>query len=286
MSSQSLDAFLKSKAAEFAKGPVALVFAEDDVGLSSTIRHHARLGFKNIILLARADTVLPEDCAEMCHHVENDPFNGLAVHEAVNKLNDAFVGRWLYYCYNAEYLHFPFCEDRSILELITFIGEERRSSAFTYVVDLYTVDLDNNPNGFSLENAHLDSSGYYALTRWKDGHVMDRQLSIYGGLKWRFEEHLPWTKRRIDRIALFEARKGLVMGEDQRFNDEEYNTYECPWHHSPTISICSFRTAKYLKSNPGSTFDVEGFTWAKSEQFHWNSQQLMDLGLMEPGQWF
>ena len=115
---------------------------------------------------------------------------------------------------------------------------------------------------------------------------MERQLSIYGGLKWRFEEHLPWAKRRIDRVALFCAKAGLQMDAEQMFNDEEYNTYQCPWHHSVTIAICSFRTAKYLKSNPGSTFEVNSFAWSKSQKFHWNSQQLMDLGLMEPGQWF
>ncbi len=286
MTAPSLDAFLKARKADLPKGPIAIIFAEDEVGIGSTIRHHARIGFANILLLARDDMVLPQDCQDICHQIANDPFNEIPLNVAVNKVNEAFAGRWIYYCYNAEYLHFPFCEDRSIGELITFITEERRASAFTYVVDLYAADLDNNPDGYSLETAHLDSSGYYALTRWKDGDVMDRQLSIYGGLKWRFEEHLPWTKRRIDRVALFEARKGLEMDGGQLFNDEEYNTFECPWHYSVTIAVCSFRTAKYLKSNPGSTFDVDSFSWAKSEKFHWNSQQLMDLGLMEPGQWF
>lgn len=286
MKAPSLDAFLKKQGGSLPKGPVALVFAEDEIGLGSTLRHHARIGFENILLLARDDVVLPTDCVDLCHHIVNDPFNQDSLTTVVNKAIAALPGRWLYYCYNGEYLHFPFCENRSVSELITFITEERRNSAFTYVIDLYAADLDNNPYGYSLENAHLDSSGYYALTRWKDGGVMDRQLSIYGGLKWRFEEHLPWTKRRIDRVALFQAQSGLQLDEDQMFNVEEYNTYQCPWHHSVTIAICSFRTAKYLKSNPGSTFDVESFAWAKSEKFHWNSQQLMDLGLMEPGQWF
>lgn len=286
MTAPSLDAFLKAQKASLPTGPIAMNFAEDDVGLGSTIRHHARIGFTNILLLARPDTVLPTDCQELCHLIANDPFNDIPLNQAVTKVNDAFEGHWVYYCYNAEYLHFPFCETRSIGELITFITEERRASAFTYVVDLYASDLDTNPYGYSLENAHLGSSGYYALTRWKDGDVMDRQLSIYGGLKWRFEEHLPWTKRRIDRVALFEARKGLVLDENQLFNEKEYNTFQCPWHNSVTIAVCSFRTAKYLKSNPGSTFDVDSFAWAKSEKFHWNNQQLMDLGLMEPGQWF
>ncbi|WP_069298833.1 glycosyltransferase family 2 protein [Neptunicoccus sediminis] len=286
MKADSLEIFLRKQADTLLKGPVALIFAEDEIGLGATLRHHARIGFENIILLARKDTVLPADCVPLCHHVENDPATQETLVSAVNKAITALEGRWLYYCYNGEYLHFPFCETRSINELITFITEERRSSAFTYVIDLYAADLDNNPYGYSLEDAHLDSSGYYALNRWKDGQVMERQLSIYGGLKWRFEEHLPWAKRRIDRVALFCAKAGLQIDGDQLFNDEEYNTYQCPWHHSVTIAICSFRTAKYLKSNPGSTFEVNSFAWSKSQKFRWNSQQLMDLGLMEPGQWF
>jgi hypothetical protein len=48
----------------------------------------------------------------------------------------------------------------------------------------------------------------------------------------------------------------------------------------------SFRTAKALRSNAGSMFDIRDFRWHNSVRFEWHSQQLMDLGLMEPGQWF
>ena len=286
MAHPSLAEFLKNAEATLVPGPVALIFAEDDVGLGPTIRHHSRLGFDNILLLAGAETELPPDCQEICHRLAFEPLGPIETHEAVNLTIDALPGRWLYYCYNAEFLHFPFCETRSVTELVTFITEERRANAFTYIIDLYSDDLEANPFGYSLENAHLDSSGYYALTRWTEDGPADRQLSIYGGLKWRFEEHLPFQKRRIDRVALFQARKGLTMTPDHLLSDPEMNTYQCPWHHSVTVAICSFRTAKYLKSNPGSTFAIETFSWAMSEKFHWNSQQLMDLGLMEPGQWF
>jgi hypothetical protein len=33
-------------------------------------------------------------------------------------------------------------------------------------------------------------------------------------------------------------------------------------------------------------FDITTFTWRNSVPFEWQSQQLFDLGLMEPGQWF
>ena len=279
----SLETFLKTNSApELPDGPVAMIFVEDEVGVGSSIRHHARLGFENILLLGRDELNLPVDCQQLCHRIECD----LPVEAAVNKIIEAYAGRWIYYCYNAEYLHFPFCENRSIEELIAFVQEERRQATFTYVVDLYADDLEANLLGYSLESAQLDSSGYYALTRLRDGEVMERQLNIYGGLKWRFEEHLPRLKRRIDRVCLFEAQKGLQMDADFLFNIEEYNTFECPWHNSTSVAICSFRTAKYLKSNPGSTFEIDTFKWSKSEKFHWNSRQLMDLGLMEPGQWF
>jgi len=66
----------------------------------------------------------------------------------------------------------------------------------------------------SLDSAHLDRAGYYALARMPDGKIKDRQLDFYGGLRWRFEEHVPWTRRKIDRVGLFKAKKGLELLED------------------------------------------------------------------------
>ena len=60
----------------------------------------------------------------------------------------------------------------------------------TYIVDLYADDLDANHDAVSLERAHLDRSGYYALARpdpANHGHPKERQLDFYGGLHWRYE---------------------------------------------------------------------------------------------------
>ena len=53
-----------------------------------------------------------------------------------------------------------------------------------------------------------------------------------------------------------------------------------------TAAIASFRAAKALATNPGSREAIGSFRWRNSEPFQWKAQQLMDLGLMEPGQWF
>ena len=93
-------------------------------------------------------------------------------------------------------------------------------------------------------------------------------------------------KRRIDRISLFKAKPGVRLLPDFTLTDDEMNTSSCKWHHNLTAAICSFRTAKALRSNPGSRHAIPTFRWPNSVRFDWHSRQLMDLGLMEPGQWF
>jgi hypothetical protein len=157
------------------------------------------------------------------------------------------------------------------------------------VVDLYAGDLDRHPRAVSRDEALLDRLGYYALARGDAANQWapkDRQMDFFGGLRWRFEEHVPWDRRRIDRIGIFRAKPGLVLNADHTFSDEEYNTFACPWHNNLTAAICSFRTAKALRTNPGSRYDIPTFRWRNSVPFQWHSQQLLDLGLMEPGQWF
>ncbi|WP_425597734.1 hypothetical protein [Thalassorhabdomicrobium marinisediminis] len=282
-----LSSFLTAGVPVLTKGPVALIFAEDEVALDATIRHHLAAGFRHTVVFAMPEFAIAEDVADRIIRVSYSLQTPDALEMAMNSTMKAAGDIWFYYCFNAEFLFYPFSEHRSVGEMITFNVEERRDTILTYVVDLYTGDLWQHPNAVCLEDAHLDKTGYYALAR-KDrwNNVLDRQLDFFGGLRWRFEEHIPAPRRRIDRVALFRNKPGLVFRSDHTFNDPEYNTYACPWHHNLTAAICSFRTAKALKRNPGSTFDIETFKWHNSTPFEWHSQQLLDLGLIEPGQWF
>ncbi len=272
-----------------AKGPIALVFVEDDTEIDTTLRHHHDAGFRALVVFMPAEFTLPDDVAEQTMRVDFDLSRGDSAFAAVNAVIKMAPGEWLYYCYNAEYLFYPFCETRTVGEMLAYHSEERRDAMLTYVIDLYAGDLDAHPSAVSLEDAHIDKSGYYALARLdpnNHNHPKERQLDFFGGLRWRYEEHIPAPRRKIDRIALFRAKPGLTLREDHTFNDEEYNTYACPWHNNLTAAIVSFRTAKALKRNPGSTFDIPTFKWHNSTPFEWHSRQLLDLGLMEPGQWF
>ncbi len=284
----SQSAFLSAAPTALAKGPVAVLLVEDLIEVESTIRHHLKAGFQALVVYAPEALVLPEDLAAKIHRIPWNMHRPRALLNAVNPLIAAApAGTWMYYGYNAEYLFHPFCETRNVQELLAFHTEERRSAMLAYVVDLYAPDLQAAPNAVDLANAMLDRSGYYALARYDDDHQpRERQLDFFGGLRWRFDEHIPAARRKIDRIALFRTAPGLMLRADHTLSDEEMNTYACPWHHNLTAAIASFRVAKALKYNPGSTYDIPSFRWYNSVPFTWHSQQLMDLGLMEPGQWF
>ncbi len=297
MQAQSLDSVLSDHGAVLRRGPVAMIFAEDAVEVGSTLAHWRRLGFAAVLLFAPPALRLPPGAGEaaprpgrrlgQAFRIDLDTSDPGLPFAVVNRLIAALPGVWLSYAYNAEYLFYPFCETRSVGEMLAFHAEERREAMLTYTVDLYAADLTRAPNAVSLEDAHLDRSGYYALARTDAaGHPRERQLDFFGGLRWRFEEHVPAHRRRIDRIALFRAKPGLTLRPDHTLSDEEMNTFSCPWHHNLTAAICSFRVAKALRLNPGSRDAIRSFRWHGSERFRWHSQQLMDLGLMEPGQWF
>lgn len=284
----NLKSFASSVEAVPKKGPVAIVLVEDDVEVATTLRHHQQAGFLHLIAFMPSSFDLPRDLQDSVIRIDYDVTAEGAAEAAVNGVINAVPsGTWMFYCYNAEYLFHPFCETRTVGEMLAFQTEERRDAMLTYVVDLYADDLHACPNAVSLERAHLDRSGYYALARpGVNGHPKERQLDFFGGLRWRYEEHVPAARRKIDRISLFKTKPKLKLLPDHTFNDEEYNTYACKWHHNITAAICSFRTAKALKLNPGSTFDIDTLTWHNSAPFEWHSRQLLDLGLMESGQWF
>ncbi|MFZ1345920.1 MAG: fasciclin domain-containing protein, partial [Tabrizicola sp.] len=41
----------------------------------------------------------------------------------------------------------------------------------------------------------------------------------------------------------------------------------CHWHHNLTAAVCSFRTAKALRTNPGSRHAIPTFLWPNSVKF-------------------
>lgn len=285
MLERPLQTFLLNGASTLPLGPIAILFAEDPSEVASTIHHHLDQGFAAILLVGDDLGALP-DFPDTVIHIPLLVRNRDHVVEILNSLIPPLHGRWIYWGFNAEYLFYPFCEARSIMDLTQFMEEERRSAIFGSAIDLYASDLYRAPNGVDPSDAYLDRSGYYSFQRFQNGEPLERQFDIFGGLGWRYEEFIPWERRRIDRISLFKAGANLSINTELLLSDPEMNTVSSQWHHNVTVAVMSFRVAKSLKRNPGSTFEITNFNWRQSEKFNWTSQQLMELGFMEPGQWF
>lgn len=275
---QSSEALQKVRA--LPAGPVAVVLNEDDVDLAPTVQHHMNQGFAATVVVG------PGTAADSGATVALQAKPGVGLHDVLNRLMPALTGQWVLACYNAEFLFYPFCESRSVSDLVQFVSEERRNAVFCTTVDLYADGTDLAKTGIVSDASYFDGTGYFAQDRYDGPQKLERQIDVFGGLKWRFSEHIPWERQRIDRIALFRAQDDTRMDENLLLNDPELNTVSCAWHNSLTCAIASLRVAKSLQRNPGSAYAIDGFVWDQSERFVWRSQQLMDAGLLEPGQWF
>lgn len=282
----SMAAFLRQAARGARQGPIAILIAEDHHALPETVRHHRGLGFATTVVLCPAAIALPVADADGVQAVCIDTGNAQAVTDAINAIAGAARGQWIHYAYNAEFLFFPMSDTRSIHDLVGFLAEERRESALCYTIDLYPGDLAAAPDGVALHDAWFDRSAYFAQARpdpRNNDYPKDRQLDFMGGLGWRFEPLFPEAERRIDRIALFRAAKDRALLPDHTLTNEEENTYSSPWHNSLTAAVLSFRKAKAVCR---ARDDLNGFLWADSTRFEWRSRQLLELGMIEPGQWF
>lgn len=285
----TLDSFLTTGRTALAKGPVALILAEDSVEVESTLAHHLAQGFRNVICFAPEEITPPALDDPRLSWVTTSVHLAHDWEAIVNGvIKTAPENTWVYYGFNAEYLIFPFCETRSISDFTTFASEERRRSVITFVVDLYAKDPSESTNGVERDAAWFDPVGYYGIPRKspKTGENLGQQMDFYGGLRWRFSDMIPRDRQRIDRMGLFRTRSDLVYSATHLFNIEDYNTIYCPWHNSPTAAIGSFRTTKALLTNPGTRNQARQFHWQQSVEFNWKSQQLLELGIIETGQWF
>ena len=72
MNYTSTKEFFAAASRHIVKGPIALIFAEDQVETLSSIAHHAKLGFKAVIAFGKSLPELPEHLEHLCVTVKVD----------------------------------------------------------------------------------------------------------------------------------------------------------------------------------------------------------------------
>lgn len=278
MTPPTIAAFLGGlRRAPLRPGVVTVLAATDGWLAEATLAHLGRLGTGPVLVLGpgAAGRGVPG-----VRHIACALDTPAAVAAALNALIDGLAGRWIAWCQNAEFLFYPFCETRTLDDLATFLGEERRRVLFSYALDLYAPRLpgaDEDPTALGLM---FDGAGYHAFPQ------ADQRLDLYGGLGWRFEELMPADQQPLGRPALFLAERGVHLTRALMFTTPDHGTVACPWHHNPTGAVMSLRRARLLMAHPGYPPLADRLVWRHSVPFDWTSRQLLDRGLIEPGQWF
>ncbi|MEM0922460.1 MAG: hypothetical protein AAGI13_05405 [Pseudomonadota bacterium] len=270
-----LGPFLRSHALREA-GVLAVLFCEESWLAAASLAHLRRRRPAHIIAIGQTEGLQPGPDLTA---IEADLGNRRTRAEILNKLIAGREGGWIAWLSNGEILFYPWCETRTLGDLAQFLGDERRRILYSYAIDLYAPELPEGPDPTAAE-LHFDRIAYHAFPG------EDRRLSVFGGLGWRFEEMIPAEMQPIGRPTLFRATSGLEIQPDLSFADPAYRAVSAPWHHSPTGAVMTLRRSRRLLQAPGFGKVAGKLLWHGSERFNWSSAQLLDLGLIEPGQWF
>ena len=267
-------------------GAVAFLFVEDNHWLFETLEHLSQIGFQRIYAIS------PEPFAEFetfpkVRWIEAPFTRNDAAIRLINSAQDALLGRWVYTCYNGEFLHFPFDETRKIDDFTAFLEEERKVSAMNLKMDIYPARALDQLTELKVTQCWFDKIGYFS-SRGRDanGHAHDQMLEVRGGFRWRMADFLPQDSMILNRSLLFRMNANAKLGPNFRFDSPEYEYAHAQWHNSPTTVTASLRAYKYLRELPEAENTIAQLKYSGSSPYQKRGQQFMELGFMEPGQWF
>jgi hypothetical protein len=259
-------------------GPVTVLLCESAENAQTTARRTISQGTRSIIAVGQGAACLEElDCHLI--RIAEDP-RDLNPHQLLNDIFSALAERWVLWLWNGEFFFYPYCENRTLRDLAEFLESERRRSIFTYALDLYGDHLPGAHDDPSDLNLSFDRLGYHAFPE------QDQRLKLYGSLGWRFEELCPLWMQQIGRASYFKVAPDLSVTRDLQIEDAAYASVSCPWHRNPTAAMMSLRRTRRIFANPKFPGKRSQLYWRGTAEFDWSSHQLLELGMIEPGQWF
>ena len=295
MNFDNLDQFANVPPGQFGKGPAALVIAEDRVEVASSVDSRAVAGVQaTSSCLAPPEIEIPpfaEGTKAELHIIRGRSRAPGATQAAMNILIDKMPGAWLHYCYNGEYLFFPFCEDRSVGEnghmgdggtaqrdpdlchRPVRAGSARPTQTRYRSTPPFSTVRATTPEGRPRRERQPARKATELLRR--------PALAVP-------KKHVAKPKRKIDRIRASSRRnRGCACAKDphaERRGDEHLCLPVAPFADGGDLFVPSGQGAAAPIRDRDTTSPISAGT--SRRKFHWSSMQLMELGLMEPGQWF
>ena len=287
MAHRSVKDFLASAVfSRLPRGVITVLFCEEDWLVAETLAHIQAQRPGHVLAVGRTGSLADDHNISV---IQTDLSERMARVEVLNTLIQAMDGRWIHWLSNGEFLFYPWSESRSLGDVTQFLGDERRRVLYCYAIDLYAPDL---PGDGEMGDGEMGDGEKGGAELWFDREAYhafpeeDRRLTVFGGLGWRFEEFFPERMQQIGRPAIFRAEKGVKIGRDLMFEETAYRSVSAPWHSSPTGAVMTLRRSRHLLRAPGFEAVSDRLIWDGSERFGWRSDQLLSLGMIEPGQWF
>lgn len=259
------------------RGVVGILLCESRLHAAASARRMIRQGIAAIIAIGDAPVLKDPPCPII--RISEDVREGRES-TLLNPLFDMLAGRWVLWQWNGEFFFYPFSETRSLGDFTTFLDDERRVVALTCALDLYADDLPRESRDPETVALWFDRLGYQPFPRG------EKTLRLFGGLGWRFEEMTPEHMQQLTRASLLKPEDGVHIGRDLIFEEPAYASFATPWHHSPTAAMMTLRRAWRILAHPHFNQVRKSLHWHGSTRFEWSSGQLLELGMIEPGQWF
>jgi hypothetical protein len=281
-------------------GIVAVVTYRGSPGqLNRFLEHHRRIGIEEYVFLDLSKA------GDLAGRLENEPSCSVwrprrpwSERQALawqNYLRDCYAeGRWCLSLESTDLFVFYRYESRPILSLVDFLETEYRDHLYAVVVHLYgerpaeEIALAQEPK--LPDQAFLfDSIGYVTFDVGSD-----RSVTIRGGLLRRaLFGRVPHESPPLNRIPLIKWRRTFSYLDGHRLLwPHRLNTPHARWHTSPTG--CLLRLSVFMTE--GSEDDLCLPPCAEPlrrralrndvSQRYKGSEDLVNAGLLNPGQWF
>jgi hypothetical protein len=281
--------------------------------LPSFLDHHRRQGMDEFVFLdLSAEGTLSArlagdaDCAVW--RPRGAPDAGLAIFW-LNYLRWRYgTGRWCLSIEPNELFVFPHCETRQIKDLIEFVETERRGHVFALVIEMYG-ERPAASHDRSIEDHPLAALPYfdpYGYTTAAPGRF--RNILVRGGL-WRraLFTNSPRRTPAVNRVPLVKWRWYFVYLAGTRFIlPRRLNLPHPPFHSSPTACLLRFalldddaslalaakaEARQILGDGGGLCYpgveELRRLSLKEEMSVHFtSSRDLLEYGLLNPGQWF
>lgn len=286
-----------------AGGIIAIVtYRREAPLLAAFLSHHRRLGITSFVFL----DLSPEGSLAVRLQDEVDctvwrPRRAVRGERALawgNALRNRHArARWCLSLDACDFFVFARCETRPLAGLTDFLQSEHRDHLYALVIDMYgdgpAAEMTLSSAADPLQLMPLfDPSGYLTQAAGPD-----RSVAVSGGVRRRrLFRTMPAEAPRLDRIPLVRWQRGYAYVDDtRRLRPSRLNEPHAPWHSSPTGCLLRFRLIASQDRRTGddgaltrdddAVLSSETLRTEVSRRFN-GSDDLVDCGLLNPGQWF